>query len=420
MISSRKAAAGAAAFAAAVLVTGCAVQTYQPTSLNAHQSASLNAVDAAAAANTTPARKAPPSTVTPITMSAIGDPLVVDGSDDFQHINYDLLVTNAFPIPVRLTSLEVRDGNGAAVFSVQGAALDALTERNFTQAAIDPPAPIPVSSQVSVEVDVKLPKGTRVPRQLTHVIGWSVSTALPFIDGATSGEISGLALDVSRIKAEIISAPLKGDGWMSLQGCCLPNGHRSLRYAVDGSHEIKAEMFAVDWVGLANESIFTGDGSSNADYPYLGSDLLAVARGTVVKTRDGLPNETPFAPPKYVKTGQDYIGNSVVIQIAPNRYAIYGHIDPGTVAVKVGDRVKTGDVVGKLGNSGNSTSAHLHFVIADSPDFLTATSIPFVIDRWTLQGNAIVPDGPGPIPTTGPVVPQTRTHPLWHSVADFG
>ncbi len=75
----------------------------------------------------------------------------------------------------------------------------------------------------------------------------------------------------------------------------------------------------------------TGDGSSNADYPYLGTDVLAVANATVVKTRDGMPNEQPFAQPaKYVKTGQDYVGNSVVLKIGPNRYAIYAHLQPGS------------------------------------------------------------------------------------------
>ncbi|MDT7576546.1 MAG: hypothetical protein QOH17_2879 [Pseudonocardiales bacterium] len=76
--------------------------------------------------------------------------------------------------------------------------------------------------------------------------------------------------------------------------------------------------------------------------------------------------------------------------------------------------------MGKLGNSGNSTAAHLHFVITDGPDFLTATSIPFAVGNWTLQGNASIPSGPGTIPVQGPSSPQSGTHPLYLSVADFG
>ncbi len=132
-----------------------------------------------------------------------------------------------------------------------------------------------------------------------------------------------------------------------------------------------------------------------------------------------MPNETPGRPPANVRSGPDYIGNTVVVQIAPDRYATYGHMDPGSIAVTVGDQVKAGDVVGRLGNSGNSTAAHLHFVVTDGPDFLVSTSIPFVIDAWTLRGTATLPSQPGPIPVTGPAGPQTGTHPLYLSVADF-
>ena len=363
-----------------------------------------------------------PSHPTPITVSAIGTPLVVAGSDGRQHVDYDLLVTNVFTAPVTLTQVQVLDGS-TPLLTIAGAALGPVTQGNFSQHPVTPAAQIPVSGQVSVEIDVILPKDARVPRTLDHVVGWSVpadAPALSVLDGAPTGQVSGFALDVSRTRAEVISSPLRGEGWWSLQGCCQPNGHRSLRYAIDGSHEIKSEMFAVDWVQLKDGAFFSGDGSANADYAYIGADLLAVARGTVVKVRDGLPDETPQTLPQYVKKGEDYIGNSVVVQIAPDRYAIYGHLEPGSVAVKVGDRVKAGDVVGKLGNSGNSTAAHLHFVVADGPDFLTATSIPFVVDHYTLQGSAVLPTAPGPINVTGPVVAQTRTHPLWESVASFG
>jgi murein DD-endopeptidase MepM/ murein hydrolase activator NlpD len=135
-------------------------------------------------------------------------------------------------------------------------------------------------------------------------------------------------------------------------------------------------MFAVDWVQLKDGAYFGGGGSSNDDYPYIGTDLLAVANGTVVRTRDGMPNETPGEPRRYVKKAEDYIGNSVVIKIGPNGYAVYGHMLAGSIKVKVGDKVRTGGVVGKLGNSGNSTAGHLHFVAINSPDFLTRTSIP--------------------------------------------
>ena len=87
----------------------------------------------------------------------------------------------------------------------------------------------------------------------------------------------------------MIAPPLRGNGWISGQGCCTPNGHRSLRYAVSGERILKAEMFAIDWLQLRNGFPFTGDGSRNEQYPYFGTDVLAAADGTVVIVRDDMP-----------------------------------------------------------------------------------------------------------------------------------
>jgi hypothetical protein len=398
------------------LLTGCASNSGPTEPLSNASGAPFLAVDGRSGPSTA-ARL-----LTPISMAPIGDPLVVLGSDGVRHIDFDLLITNAFTAPVTLTNVTAQDDNGVPIFHIAGAALAAVTQGNFFQQPVVPSAQIPASGQVSVQIDVKVSTGAELPRALTQIVGWQLpadAPALALLGGKTTGRTTGPTLPVSRIQPEVVAPPLPGGGWLSLNGCCQPNAHRSLRVPVDGTHEVKPEMFAVDWVQLQNGTYFTGDGSTNGDYPYIGADELAVANGTVVKTRDGMPNETPNEPPQYVKTADDYIGNSVVIKIRPNRYAVYGHMLAGSITVKVGDRVKTGDIVGKLGNSGNSTAAHLHFVVIDSPDFVTATSIPFVIKRWTLEGSAMIPhDGP-PITVQGPSTPQTRTHPLYLSVADF-
>jgi murein DD-endopeptidase MepM/ murein hydrolase activator NlpD len=126
-----------------------------------------------------------------------------------------------------------------------------------------------------------------------------------------------------------------------------------------------------------------------------------------------------------VKKPIDFSGNQVVLRLGPKRYAVYAHLQPGTVAVKVGQRVRTGRVLAKLGNSGNTTAPHLHLVITDRPQFISATSLPFVIDRYTLQGDVTPEDliaalsSGQPIPVIGPPRPQSRTHPLVHSVSDY-
>lgn len=50
-----------------------------------------------------------------------------------------------------------------------------------------------------------------------------------------------------------------------------------------------------------------------------------------------------------------------MLDLGDNRHAFYGHLLPGSLRVKPGDRVRRGQVIGRLGNSGNSTGPHLHF-----------------------------------------------------------
>jgi murein DD-endopeptidase MepM/ murein hydrolase activator NlpD len=109
--------------------------------------------------------------------------------------------------------------------------------------------------------------------------------------------------------------------------------------------------------------------------------------GEVVGVRNDMPDGTPSSKQSLnIKTPFDYAGNFVHVRIRPDVYALYAHFQPGTVTVKPGDRVKTGTVLNKLGNSGNSTAPHLHFALLDRPDGLVGDSLPFVIDQFTVTG----------------------------------
>jgi hypothetical protein len=55
--------------------------------------------------------------------------------------------------------------------------------------------------------------------------------------------------------------------------------------------------------------------------------------------------------------------------------------------VKTGDRVRTGQVIGRLGNSGGSSSGpHLHFHVADAPAELASEGVPYVFRRFEVVG----------------------------------
>jgi murein DD-endopeptidase MepM/ murein hydrolase activator NlpD len=82
----------------------------------------------------------------------------------------------------------------------------------------------------------------------------------------------------------------------------------------------------------------------------------------VVIARDGVPDNTPFAPPfTAVVDLQSAPGNVVVIDVGDDRFASYAHLAHGSLLVTVGDEVAEGQAIGLIGNSGNSLGPHLHF-----------------------------------------------------------
>ncbi len=78
-------------------------------------------------------------------------------------------------------------------------------------------------------------------------------------------------------------------------------------------------------------------------------------------------------------------GNFVELDVGSGHYCLYAHLQPGSLKVKAGDHVKRGQVLGLLGNSGNSTEPHLHFHVTDGPSPLGSEGVPYVIDAFELQ-----------------------------------
>jgi hypothetical protein len=270
-------------------------------------------------------------------------------------------------------------------------------------------------------MDVAVPHG-HVPQRLTHHITYDLPADAHGLALIGSREIAGPELVVDSRPPVVIAPPLRGTGWFSVQGCCTPNGHRSLRYALNGERIIKAETFAIDWVQLRDGFAFTGDGTRNEQYFGFGSDVFAAADGTVVFVRDDLPEETPGLEPLHVKKPIDFAGNQVVLRLGSDVWAVYAHLQTGSVKVRVGEEVTTGQVLARLGNSGNTNAPHLHFVVTDHPDFVIARSVPFVFNRY-VEAGFVTPQAFNshllPIPISDSRQRQRHTHPLVLTVSDF-
>ena len=70
----------------------------------------------------------------------------------------------------------------------------------------------------------------------------------------------------------------------------------------------------------------------------------------------------------------------------PDVFAAYAHLQPGSITVKVGDKVKVGQHLANLGNSGTSSGPHLHFGLLDQANLFVGRSLPYVLQQFTLVG----------------------------------
>jgi murein DD-endopeptidase MepM/ murein hydrolase activator NlpD len=195
--------------------------------------------------------------------------------------------------------------------------------------------------------------------------------------------------------------PLRGV-WYAGWGASFHTGHR---WAVP--EEFALDIAKVGESGLSHK----GDGTRFGDYYAYGADVIAAADGRVISAANDQPedasamqrpNETQEAyfarlqkeqGERLAKGLTAITGNYVMIDHGKSEYSLYAHLQPGSVRVHVGDQMKAGDMIGKLGSSGNSTEPHLHFHVCDKPDPLMCAGIPVDFSNVTIQWA----DSPRPI-----------------------
>ncbi len=391
---------------------------------------SLLALVVSAAPKATADQPSPPAAQpTALLVSATNAPLRVLGSDGMEHLEYDLIITNVFTAPLTLTAVEVIAPDGRRLLRLAGDTLAANTEPVFFPVPdASPISQIPVGGVVATVIDLIVPPG-EVPTRISHYISYELPPDAPALSLIASRAVAGPELEVDPRAPLVIAPPLRGNAWISNSGCCEAfSVHRSPRVVVDGARYVKPETFAIDWLRLQDGRLWTGDGTQNEQYFAFGAEVVSVADGTVVSVREDMPDVTPNQALFAVQQPRDYIGNHVIVQILPEVWAVYAHLQPGSIPVREGERVTTGQLVGRLGNSGNSTAPHLHFQLSDSPDPLTSTSLPFVFDRYTLVGtvDAVASEAALTDSTASPSLrlvgtprAQIGTYPLVDTVQDF-
>ena len=398
------------------MAQGGRVRTFAPATvimliaLTAVTACTAEDLDAAPTVTPTPTTSGPPDredqadAISPLVIGSVApEPVPVLGSDERYHVAYELTVLNFSPRPAVITAVETLGPGGEVLTSLSEGEVGARTlivaDYSAAQTTAGGGVQIPSGKTALLVLDDVFAARGEVPASVTHRITASFGRAesgeggiaVLWPDEAT--QIGG-EVGISDAKPIVIAAPLQGDGWFVDNACCTLNAHRNVLLPVGGRIN-GAERFAIDVSridvtraeqdGFSDAVLVDGDPTRNEDNLAYGAPVLAVADGTVVAVHA----TDPDTPAGTLPLGPGFTlanlgGNSVVLELAPDLYAVYYHLAPDSPAVEVGDTVTKGQEIARLGNSGNSSAAHLHFQLSRTPLVFSSDVVPYVIEEFTV------------------------------------
>ena len=128
---------------------------------------------------------------------------------------------------------------------------------------------------------------------------------------------------------------------------------------------------------------------------------------------DGLPDNVGATErSSRVVTVDSAAGNCLTLDLGSGRFALYAHLQPGSLKVKLGDHANAGQAPARLGNSGNSDAPHLHFQSTDDNSPMGSEGIPYELEVFTQLG--VLGDQEVPLDKGKAWKPKTQERPVVH------
>jgi murein DD-endopeptidase MepM/ murein hydrolase activator NlpD len=281
---------------------------------------------------------------------------------------YELHLKNSGPLPLDLREIDVLapDQGGALVSRIQGSSLDQIFSNGHRRLAAGE------SAQVFVELD----RDTPFPARLAHRL----------MTGSVA--VEGPVVKVHTVLRQL-APPVEGSNWLASDGPGnTPDNHHRRGLVILGGKPVISRRFAIDWMRMEKGATLSGDAADPRSYYAYGQRVFAVADATVITARDGLPDNKPghgdqFHPAIPI-TLDTVAGNTITLDIGGGEYAYYCHLQPGSMRVKAGDKVRRGQLLGLIGDSGDAREPHLHFEVSTSPKFALGEGVPYTIDSYQL------------------------------------
>lgn len=203
---------------------------------------------------------------------------------------------------------------------------------------------------------------------------------------APDGRISQLAVRPDERKAYAspymdyrtrthLHLPFTGEWYVFWGGRTLDQNHHAAS---------RAQRFAHDLAIMREGSTHSGDGRRLHDYYCYGKKVRAPAGGTIAWLEDGHPDqEIGTSDPAHP------IGNGVIIDHGNGEFSVIAHLQPRSLKVRLGERVKAGQVLGRVGNSGNTSEPHVHYHLQNRVDMREADGLPAQFENLIIDGSRI-------------------------------
>jgi len=328
-------------------------------------------------------------------------------SDGRKFVMYELHLTNFGMAPLSLSRIEVLDADAPSaqpVATFEAERLETMFQALGGKTPGDPKGKVVIDEGRSgiVFMAIAFERGSHIPERLLHHVITTDSVA------------EGAVIGTHHTELHVLGAPLEGANWAADDGPSNDpdNHHRRGVVIVDG-RAVDSRRYAIDWEQVKDDASFSGDPKDVHSYYSYGKIVLAVADGRVVTARDGLAENIPghgdaFHPAVPI-TLETVAGNTITLELGDGQFAYYLHLQPGSLRVQAGDRVRRGQVLARIGASGDAREPHLHFEVTTSSRLLAGEGVPYLIDRYRCKSA-----GPGAVEL------RVNELPLNHSVVEFG